>query len=122
MHYTNAFIRGKKAPFRGVFKYKDASGEWRQTVRTLKAQGIAEAKRELAELRLELEDEHEREVEVAKATMTVDEYLETYISNLYRTRSLERSTINGYRSYAKYVSYGLGRVRLSQLNAAQVQA
>ena len=23
MHYTNAFIRGKKAPFRGVFKYKD---------------------------------------------------------------------------------------------------
>ena len=60
MHYTNAFIRGKKAPFRGVFKYKDASGEWRQTVRTLKAQGIAEAKRELAELRLELEDEHER--------------------------------------------------------------
>lgn len=122
MHYTNAFIRGKKAPFRGVFKYKDTSGEWRQTVRTLKAQGIAEAKRELAELRLELEDEHEREVEVAKATMTVDEYLETYISNLDRTRSLERSTINGYRSYAKYVSNGLGRVRLSQLNAAQVQA
>ena len=121
-HYTNAFIRGKKVPFRGVFKYKDASGEWRQTVRTLKAQGIAEAKRELAELRLELEDEHEREVEVAKATMTVDEYLETYISNLDRTRSLERSTINGYRSYAKYVSNGLGRVRLSQLNAAQVQA
>ena len=122
MHFTNAFIRGKKPPFRGVFKYKDKDGEWRQTVRTLKAQGISEAKRELAEMRIALEEEHERKAEVAKATMTVDEYLESYISDLDRSRSLERSTINGYRCYAKNVSNGLGRIRLSELNAAQVRA
>ena len=122
MHFTNAFIRGKKPPFRGVFKYKDKDGEWRQTVRTLSAKGIAEARRELAELRVELEQEHERNVVAERATMTVDEYLDGYISDLDRTRALERSTINGYRCYAKNVSNGLGRIRLSELNAAQVRA
>jgi len=122
MHFTNAFIRGKKPPFRGVFKYKDKDGEWRQVVRTLEARGIAEARRELAEVRLALEEEHERKAEVAKATMTVDDYLDSYISDLDRSRSLERSTINGYRCYAKNVSNGLGRIRLSELNAAQVRA
>lgn len=101
MHFTNAFIRGKKPPFRGVFKYKDKDGEWCQTVRTLSSRGIAEARRELAELRVELEREHESKVATAKATMTVDEYLDGYISDLDRTRALERSTINGYRRYAK---------------------
>ena len=122
MHFTNAFIRGKKPPFRGIFKYKDKDGEWRQTVRTLSAKGIAEARRELAELRVELEQEHERNVVAERATMTVDEYLDGYISDLDRTRALERSTINGYRCYAKNVSNGLGRIRLSELNAAQVRA
>ena len=39
MYYKTAFLRGKKPPFRGVFKYKDSDGEWRQTVRTLEAKG-----------------------------------------------------------------------------------
>ena len=40
MHFANAFICGKKPPFRGVFKYKDERGEWRQTVRMLRALNI----------------------------------------------------------------------------------
>ena len=122
MHYTNAFIRGKKAPFRGVFKYKDKDGNWHQTVRTLKAQGIADARRELTELRAQLEEEHEQAQFVARTTMTVGEYVENYINRLDETKVLERSTVNGYLCMLGYIRDGLDKVRLTQLSAAQVQA
>ena len=122
MHYTNAFIRGKKAPFRGVFKYKDSEGNWHQTVRTLKAQGIADARRELTELRAQLEEEHEQAQFVARTTMTVGEYVENYINRLDETKVIERSTVNGYLCMLGYIRDGLDKVRLTQLSAAQIQA
>ena len=122
MHYTNAFIRGKKAPFRGVFKYKDSEGNWHQTVRTLKAQGITDARRELTEVRAQLEEEHEQAQFVARTTMTVGEYVENYINRLDETKVLERSTVNGYLCMLGYIRDGLDKVRLTQLSAAQVQA
>lgn len=122
MHYINAFVRGKKAPFRGVFKYKDDEGNWHQTVRTLKAQKISDARRELAEVRAKLEEEHDQAQFAARTTMTVGQYVEAYINRLDATKVLERSTVNGYLCMLGYIRDGLDKVRLSHLCAAQVQA
>ena len=122
MYYKTAFLRGKKPPFRGVFKYKDSDGEWRQTVRTLEAKGKAEAKRELLEVRLKLEQEHERLEWESRESMTVYEYVESYIKSFEDVRALERSTVSIYGYLLKHIRDGIGNVRLTQLKADQVQA
>ena len=122
MYYKTAFLRGKKPPFRGVFKYKDSDGEWRQTVRALEAKGKAEAKRELLEVRLKLEQEHERLEWESRESMTVYEYVESYIKSLEDVRALERSTVSIYGYLLKHIRDGIGNVRLKQLKADQVQA
>ena len=91
-------------------------------MRTLKAQGVSEAKRELAELRIKLEEEHERKVELVRASMTVGEYVDGYIRRLADTQAIERSTHGVYRCVSAYIKNGLGGVRLSSLRPEQVQA
>ena len=122
MHYRNAFIRGGKPPFRAVLKYKDENGTWRQIVRRLEATGKAEAKREMAELRMRLEEEHEDEERLVRENVTVAEYVERYVSMLEQSRSLERATVNAYRSYIKHMTGAIGRVKLQELTPDQVQA
>lgn len=107
------------ALFKGVFKYKDGCGEWRQSVRTLKAQGIPEAKRELAELRVQLEEEHEQLVEFVRATMAVGEYVGGYIRRLADSQAIERTTYGVYRCVSAYIKNGLGTIRLPHLHPEQ---
>ena len=124
MFYTTQFIRGKRPPFRGIFKYKDEEGRWRQISRILEAQTLPEARRELAEKWLELEAEHERALEetALDGTSTVSEYAEGYVKMLGDSMVLEKSTLSIYGYLLKHVRDGVGDIRLCDLRTDQLQS
>ncbi|MDD3176839.1 MAG: tyrosine-type recombinase/integrase [Atopobiaceae bacterium] len=124
MKYTNAFVRGTTPPFRGIFKYKDDRGDWKQVTRHLEARGLQEARRELATVRAELEErakalEEEKGLELAG--LTVAEYMDRYFESLSDSQSVERSTLTTYRAIVDHIKRDLGRVKLAELRADQIQ-
>ncbi|MCH3968627.1 MAG: site-specific integrase [Atopobiaceae bacterium] len=124
MKYTNAFVRGTTPPFRGIFKYKDDKGSWKQVTRQLDAKCLREAKRELATVRAELEErarvlEEEKGLELAG--LTVAEYMDRYFESLSESQSVERSTLTTYRAIVDHIKRDLGRIKLAELRADQIQ-
>ena len=79
MFYESSFLRGSnKAGWKGVLKYKDDQGVWRQRQKSLKATRKREAQDELDEWHDEMEAKAQAEAG-RKPDTTVAEYVARYI-------------------------------------------
>lgn len=128
MFYTAAYLQQRKdcKGWRGFLDYKDEDGKRRKRSKALTATGKAEAKRELAAWRAEMENEAEREAErgpsvIASARMTVPNYVDRMVSRLEESNAIEASTVSGYRTSAKYIREGFQKVTVGKLRPEQVQ-
>lgn len=124
MLYTNCFVRGDVPPYRGIFKYKDGDGRWHQTSRTLEASNMRDAKRELAEVRATLERRAggRKPRTSMRPDITVIDYMSHYVDTLETSRSVERTTIRGYRCDVGYADEGLCGIAMRDLTTEDVQA
>lgn len=119
MVYESAFLRKSGRAWKGVLKYKDESGSWRQRQKTFGEIGKREAQRELDAWRREMEEAAQREAG-ANPHETVADYMARYIDG--RAAFVERSTIDGYRRILKnHIAPYIGNVPLDDLDPDGVQ-
>ena len=129
--YTSAMLRevkgkdGKRRAFKGVLKFKDAEGKWRQIAKTFgqEVRTKKEAKKALDVWHEEMEAEAGRP---AEAKVSLFEYAEAYIAMRERIqldgmRKLERSTSLDYRKSLARLD-GIGEVPLCDITTKQVRA
>lgn len=95
MFYKSYCIRGNRAAYRAIFKYKDDDGRWHQISRTLQAATKRDAQREAKELHMKLEDEADLFRLRRSCAATVSSFLSAYVDRIEESRSVERTTING---------------------------
>lgn len=99
MKYENSFLRQTNSgSWRGVLKYRDEKGDWRQISKTLEATGKRAAQKELRAWRAameEMEEFHKADEVVKEQKETVEEYVSRYIQG--KVNSVERSTLSGYQ-------------------------
>lgn len=125
MRYESNFLRGdNNTGWKGVLKYKDSEGKWRQKQKRLVAKGKREAQRELEQWRDAMEEQAEEERIAAELGYTpgetVAEYVSAYIDG--RMNHVERSTAAEYRRILnKLIAPGLGEVELDSLTPDAVQ-
>ena len=107
--YTAAYVQRRKDSdaFRAFVDFYEEDGKRRKKSKTLKAKTKREANREaedwLRELeRQELESDETPEA-VKAANMLVPDYVESFIDIWEQGKSIEPSTVKGYRSTAKYI-------------------
>ena len=123
MIYESAFLRGDISKgWKGVLKYKDEKGVWRQRQKKLSATGKREAQRELDTWRAEMEEEASWHLPGAKRPGNVGEFVAQYIDTLEHSQAVERSTLTPYRAMQKHVAVGLGDVPYEKLDSDTVQA
>lgn len=123
MKYTAAYLReGRAGGWKGILKYKDESGKWRQREKKLDATGKREAQRELDAWRAEMEDAAQWELPGAKRPGDVGEFVAQYIDTLEHSRSVEKSTLTPYRAMQKHIAAGLGSVSFEKLDSDIAQA
>lgn len=72
MYYENAHLQAYRGGWRGVLKYRDDLGNWRQRSKVLEATGKRAAARELAEWRDEMERNHDEEQALNEAGAFAD--------------------------------------------------
>lgn len=128
MFYTAAYLQERKdcKGWRGFLDYKDAEGKRRKKSKTLKATGKADAKRELAAWRAEMENAHEIELArgpeaVSAANRTVPDYVDSFIDSLEARQAIEASSVKGYRSSAKFIRKEFSGVTVEDLKPEQVE-
>ncbi|MCH3968617.1 MAG: tyrosine-type recombinase/integrase [Atopobiaceae bacterium] len=122
MLYSSFCIRGTKPPFRGILKYKDEDGVWKQTSVTLEARGKAAARRELLEARDELEERTTRELGRARRrNQSVGSFMDEYVDSLEGSQAIERSTVTAYRSITEHIREGMGDIMLLDLRHDDIQ-
>ena len=126
MFYTSARISPRGNKWRGFLSYKDEDGNNRQVSKTLDATGKAEAKRELATWRAEMENAHEIEVArgpeaVSAAKRPVPDYVDSFIDSLEARQAIEASSVKGYRSSAKFIREEFSKVTVADLKPEQVE-
>ena len=122
MHYSSFCIRGTKPPFRGILKYKDGNGDWKQTSVTLEARGKAAARRELLEVRDELETKATRELDrTRRRDQSVGSFMDEYVDSLEGSHAIERSTVTAYRSITEHIREGMGDIMLLDLRPDDIQ-
>lgn len=126
MFYTSSGLEPHKKGFRGYLTYKDEDGKWRKRTRVLTATGKAEAKRELATWRAEMENAHEIEVArgpeaVSAAKEKVPDYVDSFIDSLEARQAIEASSVRGYRGSAKLIREEFSRVTVEALKPEQVE-
>lgn len=127
MKYENSFLRqAKSGTWRGVLKYRDSQGNWKQLSKTLEATGKRAALKELQAWRNEMEELHEalaieRESDVAKKTEeTIEEYVSRYIRG--KINSVERSTLSGYQVLLRrQIAPFLGSLSIDDVTPDMVQ-
>ncbi|WP_417801799.1 tyrosine-type recombinase/integrase [Thermophilibacter provencensis] len=123
MKYTSAFLRGDSSKgWRGVLKYRDEDGTWRQRQKKLSATGKREAQKELASWRAEMEEEALWHVPGAKRPGNVGEFVSQYIDTLKHAQAVELSTLTPYRAMQKHIADGLGDVPFEKLDSDTTQA
>lgn len=123
MKYTSAFLRGDSSKgWRGVLKYRDEDGTWRQRQKKLSATGKREAQKELASWRTEMEEEALWHVPGAKRPGNVGEFVSQYIDTLKHSQAVELSTLTPYRAMQKHIADGLGDVPFEKLDSDTTQA
>ena len=123
MKYTSAFLRGDSLKgWRGVLKYRDEDGTWRQRQKKLSATGKREAQKELASWRAEMEEEALWHMPGAKRPGDVGEFVALYIDTLEHSQTVERSTLTPYRAMQKHIAAGFGSIPYEKLDADTVQA
>ncbi|OFK23298.1 tyrosine-type recombinase/integrase [Olsenella sp. HMSC062G07] len=139
MRYSTATVKqtanGKK--WRGILRYKQPTGEldaggkpvekWAELTKTLSATTKTEAKRELARWRADMEEQAEKDakrgpVAVKSSKTPVADYVDAYISNAEAAKTIEASSVRGYRGSAKYIREGLGSITMEALKPEHVQA
>lgn len=128
MFYTAAYLQERKdcKGWRGFLDYKDENGKRRKKSKTLKATGKAEAKRELATWRAEMENAHEVEAArgpeaVSAAKRSVPDYVDSFIDSLEARQAIEASSVKGYRSSAKFIRAEFSGVTVEALKPEQVE-
>lgn len=111
-------------PWQGVVKVWDEdSQKWRQATKVLKdARNKTEALKALDAWKRDLEAELSKDKAESAGGMTVADYLDEYIASLESVQAVEPSTIQGYKSSAKYIRGAFGNTTLDNLTASQVQA
>lgn len=129
MFYENAYMRKHKKGWRGVLKYRDDAGSWRQCSKTLEATGKAGARRELEQWRQDMEHAHELEeaaqaaaMEAGTPTLTtgdVPEFVGRFIDRLDAAGAIEPSTVRDYRLTLTRIKRGLEGIEAAELTAAQ---
>lgn len=126
--YTSSTLREVKGKsgkrWKGVLKYKDDDGRWKQTAKTFGAEVCTktEARKALAAWHDEMNAEAAKP---EQAKVSVAEYAETYIAMRERVqvdgmRMLERSTVLDYRKSIARLG-GIGEVALCDVTAKQVR-
>lgn len=125
MRYESCFLRGDNSSgWKGVLKYKDADGKWRQKQKTLAAKGKRDAQRELDSWRVSMEKQAEEERIAAELGYTPGETVEDYVAAYIEGRRLhvERSTFAEYRRIlGGYIAPGIGGIELDSLTPDAVQ-
>ncbi len=121
MLYESSFLRGNaKDGWKGVIKYKDAEGKWRQRQKRLDSKGKREAQRELDAWRDEMEQAALAEAG-RKPDTTVAEYVGRYIDE--NAGSVEATTVSGYRTLlTRSIAPHIGDIELRALDADTVAA
>lgn len=122
MYYTSAGLEDHKGGYRGYLTYKDGS-KWRKRTKVLAAEGKAEAKRELAAWRAEMEEQAERDAKrgpaaVAAGKKAVPDYVDEYIAGLTH---LQPSSVKSYRTSAKFIREAFEAVAVEDLKPEQVR-
>ena len=126
MEITSTFLRPNKPrlskgeSYRGVIKYRDADGTIKQISTTFDNETVrtaSKANAALAAWRKKVEFEHA----APDAGKNVADYVSDYISTLEAAKSVEPSTIKGYRSTLEYIKDGFVGVSMRDLRPQQVQ-
>ena len=121
--YESAFLRGNaKNGYKGVLKYKDHAGAWKQRQKKLAATGKREAQKELDAWRAEMErvalEEQEQSKNPARYT-TVADYIAAFIAE--RAQSVTPTTVSGYKQLLNNViAPAFEGVALADLEPAKV--
>ena len=133
MEYTNGFVRQlTNRPGQPWVGYVKDSNR-RQKSKTLKTyvnrngktspvKTEADARRALEQWHDELEQAAIRDADnIPQASTPVADYVDAYIDDLEITRSVEPSTVDGYRKSAKYIREKFAKTSMSDLSTAMVQ-
>ena len=125
MHYTSARVSKRGNRYRAFLSFKDEAGTSRQVSKTLDARGISQAKRELAAWRAEMEARAEAEDRKGAsgrkvASMAVPDYVDRYVAAAESARTVEQSTIKGYRSSAKLIRREFSDAKVGELTTEMV--
>lgn len=122
------YTKDGKGSWVACIRYKDDSGKWRTKYKTTAVRcypdsdkGQAAAGRAARAFRRELEEEQRKREESPGADTPVCEFIDRYIDTREKDRTIERSTISGYRSGAKYLRRYLAGVTLGQLDPDRVE-
>lgn len=128
--YTSSMLRevkgkdGKRRAWKGVLKYKDADGKWKQTARTFGAEVRTKTQATKA-LHVWHDEMNAEAAKPEQAKVSVAEFAEAYIAmresvQVDGMRMLERSTVLDYRkSIARLGS--IGEVALCDVTTKQVR-
>ena len=127
MEITSAYIKrlvnrpGK--PWQGNLKFRDPSNrdKYKSVSKTFdrsKVKTKAQAMRALEAWRAQVE----QEAAAPDAGKLVAEYVADYVSNLEAAKSVEPSTIKGYRSTLEYIKDGFEGITIRDLKPQHVQA
>ena len=133
MEYTNGFVRQlTNRPGQPWVGYvKDSSRKQRSKTlktyvnrngKTSPVKTEADARRALEQWHDELEQAAIRDADnIPQASTPVADYVDAYIDDLEITRSVEPSTVDGYRKSAKYIREKFAKTSMSDLSTAMVQ-
>ena len=127
MEITSAYLKrltnrpGK--PWQGNLKFRDPNNREKfksisKTFDRLQVKTKAQAMRALEAWRAQVE----REAAAPDAGKFVPEYVSDYVTNLEAAKSIEPSTIKGYRSTLEYIKDGFSGIPMRDLKPQQVQA
>lgn len=133
--YTAAYVQKRKDSdaFRAFVDFYEEDGKRHKKSKTLKAKTKREANREVEDWLRELErqelESDETPEAVKAANMLVPDYVESFIDIWEQGKSIEPSTVKGYRSTAKYIRYGypkgnvkgFAKVKVKDLKKKQVE-
>ena len=125
MRYSSAYVRRneKLNKWQGFLRYKNDSGQWRQTCKTLpkEIKTRRQAERALSEWRTEMELQAASAARFQDSKTKVPDYVDGYIDDLEASKSIEAVTAMTYRGAAKHIRAAFSDIRLSDLTTTMIQ-
>lgn len=124
--YTSGRIVERNGKYRAFLSYVDENGKRRQASKTLNAKGKAEANREINSWWAEMENQAEIDAKrgpdaTTMAKQFVADRVDEYVTKQEVGKTVEASTIKGYRATAKFIREAFAGVPLEGLTAQQVE-